>query len=117
MPRGTHPHSRLNLKKGKPFDEETARKANKKSHETKAILKSFRELDAEDPNTPQDRTEMLAMLKRMAKRGNLHAFQLYRDTVGLKPTDKMEVTGDISFSEILKQAQERENMVIDDSID
>ena len=60
---------------------------------------------------------MLKMLKRMAKRGNLHAFVIYRDTVGLKPMDKMEVTGGISFSEILEQARERENMVIDDSID
>ena len=117
MPRGKHPNSRLNLKKGHPFNEETARKAAKKSQEKKAILKSFRELDAEDPNTQQDREEMLKMLKRMAKRGNLHAFVIYRDTVGLKPMDKMEVTGGISFSEILEQARERENMVIDYSID
>ena len=59
------------------------------------MLKSFRELDAEDPATPEDRKEMLANLKRMAKR-NIHAFEIYRDTIGEKPANKMELSGSVS---------------------
>ena len=90
MPRGANPKSRENLRRGKPFDAETARKANKKANEKKRSLKTFRELDAEN-TTDAERLQMLSNLKTRAKHSNA-AFELYRDTVGLKPKDNVDLS-------------------------
>lgn len=111
MPRGEHPNSRKALEENrKPFDRETALKAKKKSDEAKELAKSFIEIDADDPNTQQDRVEMLKNLKKQAKR-NLRAFEIYRDTVGLKPKENIKVDGKIdtgtdALAEILQQLKE-----------
>lgn len=65
----------------------------KRSTASKLATKSFIELDAEDPNTTEDRREMLRNLKKAAKK-NLRAFEIYRDTVGLKQKDSLEVQGE-----------------------
>ncbi len=91
MPRGANPKSRANLAKGKRFSEETARKAQQKSLEVKRKLKSFRELDAET-TTDEERLAMLEALKVKAKHGNLKAFEIYRDTMGMNPKDQTAIT-------------------------
>ena len=63
---------------------ERGRKGGQASGEARRRLKSFRELDA-DFTTDDERKEMLDALKLKAKRGNIKAFEIYRDTVGLKP--------------------------------
>ena len=97
MPRGDHPNSRANLKRGKPFNAETARKAGEKSVQVKTIYKSLNE-DLKERMTADRIAELNEKLFSMAKRGNLHAYELIRDGLGEKPNDKttvdMNVSGD-----------------------
>lgn len=92
MPRGDNPKSRANLIK---LTSEEARKrgsaGGKKSAEVRRVLKTFKELD-DELTTDDERKKMLAALKKRAEQGNLKAFELYRDTMGMKPTDKIEHT-------------------------
>lgn len=48
------------------------------------------ELDA-DTTTDDERLQMLKALKKSAMRGNLKAFEIYRDTMGMKPVDNVNV--------------------------
>ena len=91
MPRGENPNSKANLSKGKRFSGETARKAQQKSAEAKRQLRTFRELD-EACTTDDERKEMLNMLKLKARRGNLKAFEIYRDTMGMNPKDQAGIS-------------------------
>ena len=70
---------------------ERGRKGGQASGEARRRLKSFRELDA-DFTTDDERKEMLDALKLKAKRGNIKAFEIYRDTVGLKKMWKSPVS-------------------------
>lgn len=96
MPRGDNPKSRENLKKaygGKGgFDTETARKAKKKSDEAKALYKSLNE-DLRERCTPERIEKMNERIMAMAERGNIKAYELVRDGLGEKPTDKMDISG------------------------
>ncbi len=75
------------------------------SGESRRKLKSFRELDTEN-TTDDERMEMLDALKLKAKRGNLHAFEIYRDTMGMKPKDNDEHSEyeDDGFTEAIKRS-------------
>ena len=99
MPRGKNPKSRANLKRPDDFASkelrERALKGAKASAEARRRLKSFRELDA-DFTTDDERKEMLNALKLKAKRGNIKAFEIYRDTVGLKPKENVEISGELA---------------------
>ena len=86
MPKGDNPNSRANLVKGKPFNEERARIAAQKSVEKRRKLRTFRELD-EDFTSDKERLDMLEALKAKAKRGNVKAFEVYRDTMGMNPKE------------------------------
>ena len=70
------------------------RKGGIASGEAKRLLKTFNELDDES-TTSEERLEMLNRLKLLAKKGNINAFVVYRDTVGLKPKDNVEVSGEL----------------------
>jgi hypothetical protein len=93
MPKGSNPNSRKNLIKNsdKTPEERRAHAAEmgRRSGQVRAALKSFRALDAET-TTNEERMAMLANLKSRAKYNNT-AFELYRDTVGLKPKDNVDV--------------------------
>lgn len=93
MPRGSNPNSRANLRKygSEKEPREEGRKGGLKSGETRKLLKSFKELD-DEYTTSAERKKMLDALKRRAEAGNLKAFEVYRDTVGLKPVDKVAVS-------------------------
>ncbi len=108
MARGENPNSRANLSKGKRFSEETARKAQQKSVEVKRQLKTFRELD-EAHTTDEERLKMLEAVKLKAKSGNLKAFEVYRDTMGMNPKDRAGIVteyADDGLAAALKKAAE-----------
>lgn len=67
----------------------------KASGEARRRLRTFRELDMAK-TTEEERNKMMEALKQKAMRGNLKAFEIYRDTVGLKPRDSVEVYAEIS---------------------
>lgn len=99
MPRGMNPKSRANLISNSdrtPKErKELAEKMGKASGESRRRLKSFRELDAEF-TTNSKRKEMLEALIQKAMRGNIRAFEIYRDTVGLKPKENVEISGELA---------------------
>ena len=98
----TEKQRRANIQNGKSTQfrsgDEAAKRGKKggiASGEARRQLRTFRELD-EACTTDDERKEMLNMLKLKARRGNLKAFEVYRDTVGLKPRDSVEVYAEIS---------------------
>lgn len=96
MPRGDNPNSRANLKpntranRTKKEQREIASKGGRASGVSRRALKSFKELDDEF-TTDDERKKMLDILKKRAQQGNIKAFEVYRDTIGLKPAEKVIV--------------------------
>ena len=100
MPRGENPNSKENLKKSKPFNAETALKANQKSLEAKRRKRTLREqleIMLADEITDKNGTKMemqeaitVALLQRALK-GNTRAYEIIRDTVGEKPIEQIMV--------------------------
>ena len=93
MPRGDNPNSRKNLN---VFNSETAREAGRKgqikSTETKRRRKTLREellTMLEDKEIQESIT--LALIKQ-AQEGNTKAYEIVRDTIGEKPTEKIAVS-------------------------
>ena len=94
MPRGSNPKSKANLKKGHPFNEETARKAGQRSQEvqaeSKVFTESFKQACREHP-------ELIAKgataILNMAAHGNLKAYELAMKIMGEDPAQKVELTG------------------------
>lgn len=73
---------------------ERGRAGGKASGKKRAALKSFREIDTEQTTT-EERELMLKALKKLAMNGDIRAFEVYRDTVGLKQKETLEVREDI----------------------
>lgn len=91
MPRGDNPNSRANLtRKSSEEARKLGAKGGKASGEARRALKTFKELDDEF-TTDLERKKMLEMLKKRAIQGNLKALEIYRDTMGMKPIDKINV--------------------------
>ena len=110
MPRGSNPNSRKNLKNGNKktqFTVDNAVEMQKKSTKAKRMYKSLTE-DLKERLTPERVAKMNERIIMMAEHGNITAWEKIRDTIGEKPTDKVEVSGNISFSDILREARERE---------
>ena len=98
MPRGSNPNSRKNLKRGgspKPFTSENASEMQKKSTQSKRIYKSLTE-DLKERLTPERIAKMNERLITMAEHGNIAAWEKIRDSIGEKPTNKMELSGRVS---------------------
>ena len=95
MPRGDNPNSRANLNMsygGKGgFDTESARKAKELSDKAKAINKSLN-ADLKERCTPERIAKMNDRIMQMAEHGNLKAYELIRDGLGEKPTDKVNLS-------------------------
>ena len=91
MPRGEHPNSRANLAKGHPFDEETARKAKKKSDEAKAVYRSLN-ADLRDQCDEETIKKINKKIIEKAKNGNLKAYELLRDGLGEKPKERIDIS-------------------------
>lgn len=92
MPRGENPNSRANLQPCRTKEEarERGAKGGKASGESRRVLKTFQELDAEF-TTDAERKKMLDMLKKRAEQGNLKAWELYANYMGMKPVEKISV--------------------------
>ena len=106
MPRGDNPNSRANLKPFKKLDElkkdkrtekeqrKVQKKGGKTSGEVRAAKLTFREMAESD--SPEEKERMWAAVKRLAMSGDLRAFELYRDTIGEKPKDELNVSGQLT---------------------
>lgn len=68
-----------------------AQMGGKASGEVRRQLKTFRELDTEH-TTEEERLKMLAAVKLKAVHGNLKAFEIYRDTMGMNPRDQAGIS-------------------------
>lgn len=96
MPRGENPNSRANLQpcRTKKEARERGAKGGKASGESRKVLKTFQELDAEF-TTDAERKKMLDMLKKRAEQGNLKAWELYANYMGMKPAEKVKAEVDV----------------------
>lgn len=107
MPRGTHPNSLANLKKGKATQfgangDSTAKEAGEKSAEKRAERKTIKEglllllgeqLKDKD-GKPSGKTTQDAIIAGLVKRavaGDTRAFEIIRDTIGEKPVETVNV--------------------------
>lgn len=93
------------MKKGKAFDAETARKAKKKSDESKAAMINIRESLIEySREHPERISRALERLVSMMEHGNLKAFEMYLKLVGQMPKEQVEVeVASGKLDEILSQ--------------
>lgn len=117
MPKGEHPNSRANLIKGKKdFTTETARIYGRKGAEVSNAVqkraKTFAEelrilLEAEITNGKGEkvttRKAISTALVKKAIMGDKGAYEQIRDTVGEKPTDRVEqvvITPEVDFEKL-----------------
>ena len=84
MPRGDNPNSRENLKRGKPFNADTARKAGRKSVQAKTVYKSLTE-DLKERMTADRVAKANERIISMMEHGNLRAYEIVRDMMGENP--------------------------------
>lgn len=87
-----------NLKKGKPFNEEIARAAQKKSVASRKKRKTLAELmkiALTLPNAETGEENGVAITNAMIMKaisGDVNAYQTIRDTIGEKPVDVQKIT-------------------------
>lgn len=90
MPKGDNPNSRKNLKK--PTTEEARErgsKGGKASVESRQMRASLNEA-LREAVTPEVAKQITETIVRKARAGNLKAYELIRDGLGEKPTEKVE---------------------------
>ena len=105
MPRGDNPNSRANLKVPSPKEaRENCKKGGIASGEARAVYKSLSE-DLKEQCTAEEVHEINKRLREMAKHGNLKAYELIRDGLGEKPTEKIDIRD--SSSEALDEYFQR----------
>ena len=96
MPRGQHPNSLANLKKGKRFSaSDGSAKANaEKSVEARRSVKSFQTIvsDYLTQNDGAFKDALARRLIKMAGDGNLSALQYVVKLIGEEPADRVEVS-------------------------
>lgn len=106
MPRGEHPNSRKALeehRKKTQFSGESAVRNAKKSQEAQAVRKGLN-ADLKERCTPERLAKMNERIMAMAEKGNLRAYELIRDGLGEKPSDKIELkTADDKTIERMKE--------------
>ena len=81
-----------NLEKRKKFSADTALIAQQKSVEAKRQYRPLREI-AKEKLDEDTWNEILASMIEKARHGDPKAFELLRDTIGEKPSDKLELQG------------------------
>ena len=98
-------NSLKNLEKRKSFSKdnvEFALNAQKKSvakRKENQTLAELMKIELQLPDEDTGEMNNIAITKAMivkAKKGDVSAYQTIRDTIGEKPTDKQEITGDVS---------------------
>lgn len=127
MPKGSNPNSKKNLEKGNRFSKETAsamgRLGAAVSNEVQRKAKTFAEelrilLEIEIANNKgqmvSTRKAISTALIKKALQGDKGAYEQIRDTIGEKPTEKVEqvvITPEVDFD---KLAQLRKALRDDD---
>ena len=83
-----------NLEKGKAtrFNGESAVKAQEKSTEARKAYRPLKEIIREKV-TPEEWEKMVHAMMGKAQHGDAKAFELLRDSVGEKPTERMQLDG------------------------
>lgn len=83
-----------------PFNERTekeqreiARQGGIKSGEVRRIRKSFKESFVEELSQGTSQAEIIKAVLEKAKQGDIQSAVFIRDTIGEKPTDKVEQNG------------------------
>ena len=116
MPKGDNPNSRKNLEKGKAtrfVKGDTRAKlghiySNKKQAETRTLAEELKALlKVEISNSKGEKVKTstatsTAMIKEALK-GNVRAYEVIRDTIGQKPTEKVEqlvITPEVDFDRL-----------------
>ena len=117
MPKGDNPNSRANLAKGiatrfRKGDTRGKREAAIASNKAQAEAKTFAEElrillqeSLKDSNGNEAKTQKvisIAMIKKAAK-GDVRAYEVIRDTIGQKPTEKVEqvvITPEVDFDKL-----------------
>lgn len=117
MPKGDNPNSRANLAKGiatrfRKGDTRGKREAAEASNKAQAEAKTFAEElrlllqeSLKDSNGNEAKTQKvisIAMIKKAAK-GDVRAYEVIRDTIGQKPTEKVEqvvITPEVDFDKL-----------------
>lgn len=97
MPRGSNPNSRANLKKGKPFTAETARKASEKGLATQKYNASFRAA-GRDLLTDEEMSKMWKAMIARAKSGNITAFKTLFDVMGEAAQDVIQKDAEVNIA-------------------
>lgn len=96
-------NSLKNLKPNTFNDSEIAKKAQKKSVESRKKNQTLAELMKIALSLPNEETgevnniAITNALINKAIKGDVSAYQTIRDTIGEKPTDKQEITGDVNL--------------------
>ena len=115
-------NSLKNLEKGKQFNEEIARSAQQKSVESRKRNQTLAELMKIAlllPNEETGEVNNIAITNALiakAIKGDVSAYQTIRDTIGEKPTDKQEVTGNLGIEKIFitpKEAKQTDKHIDD----
>jgi len=101
--------SRIDNLKGKEhkLTAEELSKGGKNSAETRKIAKMFKAA-INDTMTDADLKEMTKKMISLAKKGNIKAYEVLRDTRGEKPKDKIEANLEVSYEEALKEVESDE---------
>ena len=105
MPRGEHPNSKANLNiiRSESEAREKGKKGGKASAEARAIYKGLN-ADLKERCTPERLAKMNERIMAMAEHGNLRAYELIRDGLGERPSDKLELkTADDKTIERMKE--------------
>lgn len=97
MPKRKVSQSQLdNLKKGHPFNEETARKAGRKSAEAQKIYRPVKDIFKEGLDEETVR-KIFAALMQKAMDGDVRAWESLRDSSGQKPKDEVQMDNTVRF--------------------
>lgn len=94
MARGENPNSLENLKKGKPFCTESARKAAKKRHEKEAVTKELMEAVAGG----LDIDKASKRFSDLIEKGDINAWKLWLEYTASKPATKVEMDNKMVFT-------------------
>lgn len=83
-------------------------KGGKKSAEVKKTLRTLKEelLLLLEENDNQKNMTVALLLK--ALNGDIKAFEVVRDTIGQKPTDKMQLEANVSYEDTLKEVVDKD---------
>ena len=105
-----NPKSRANLipvtKRTKSEARRMSSKGGKASGKARAAMKTLKE-GLQENLTNEDIKIISERIITMAKHGNLKAYQLLRDGLGEKPTDKVEVSGTLDIGDAFAAAVRR----------